>query len=387
MPVIKLPMAIFKAVGDIMLARLVGEAAKRRQNNYPFESVAAVLGVGDVVFGNLECPLSGRGFSDPESDPGYTFRAEPAMAGRLKAAGFNVVSLANNHIFNYGRQAFFDTREILKSKNILYVGAGANENEARIPAVISRGGVRFGFLAYTYANPAGDSSPGCAPMEIKKIAQDIKKLRPQVDVLAVSLHHGIEFLDYPINVVKKTARAAIDCGADLVLGHHPHNLQGVEPRRNGLIAYSLGDFVFDNADANIRAAVYKRTALSLVIGKPLDLQDVRTLEGMILECEFSGKGLVAYQMVPVRIGNDFAPAPATGEDRKNILSRIDALSRPLKNDADPIWKEIDFVDNKIKEIVLSQLPLKDAVKMIKKFKPHYLAKLPAYFKSKIFRKK
>jgi len=374
-----------KAVGDIMLDRLVDQNLRNKKKLYPFEHITKHL-KADIVFGNLECPLSNRGTPETNSNPEYRFRAKPEMATRLKTAGFNIVSLANNHIFNHSTEAFLDTIKILKKNKILYVGAGLNEEQARKPVIIEKNNLKIGFLAYTYSYSNNPSLPSCAPLEIKKIKKDIQKLRPSINVLVISLHDGIEFLDYPASKMRKIARKSIDYGADIVLGHHPHTLQGIEYYKNSLIVYSLGDFVFDNVDENIRKAAYKRTAISVIKNKALPLNDLRTLESVILECKLSKKGLQEYQLVPIKIGDDFQPRIADRKGAKKILSRLKKISQPLQNDYHPVWKEMNWIENKVEELSLGQLPIKDALKLIKKIKFRHILKIPLYLKIKLLSK-
>jgi len=219
-------MITLMAVGDILLGRLVAERAHVAGELYPFEHVTALLRKGDIICGNLEGPLSHRGEPNTQKARELLFRADPQMATRLKATGFAVLSLANNHMLDYGTAAFQDTLEALDRVGIGYVGAGLNEREARCPLIREVGNLAIGFLAYTYGYPATGNRAGCAYRDLAAMEKDIRTLKPKVDVMVVSLHDGIEFVDYPTPRMRVLAHSAIAWGAHVVLGHHPIPCKG-----------------------------------------------------------------------------------------------------------------------------------------------------------------
>lgn len=363
-----------------MLGRLVGEMAKKEPGAYPFSRVSGVFANADLLFCNLETSLSERGFPDAE----IPLRACPEMAGRLKAAGFNVVSLANNHIFNYGMEAFSDTLANLEREGIIWVGAGNNLEQARALKVIKVQGLSVGFLAYTYAYPAGPHSPGCAPVNECLIFTDVERARGLVDILVVSIHEGIEFIDYPTTGIVKTARSIIDHGGDIVLRHHPHTLQGIEKYKNGLIAYSLGDFVFDNIEEDMRTAAYKRTAVSILGPKPLDPGDLRLAQSMILECRLGVGGVHSYNIIPVMIGGDYQPRIAEGESGASILKRIKQISRPLAEPENPIWTEMEKLQKDVRLLSLNRVTLREIIRLAPRFKLRYIKNFSLLLWSKLF---
>jgi len=233
--------------GDIMLSRSVGKKMVELNDfRYPFLSVASKTQEVDIAFANLENPISNRGKNQGSI---YSFRADPRTVEGLVHAGFDVVSLANNHMWDWGRDALEDTINILKQANIQGVGAGKNEEEANRPVITRKKGVSFGFLAYTNLMPeslnARGDSPGLSSFEEEKAKLDIQKLRSEVDIVVVSMHWGEEYKTESNDAQKGLARGFIDAGADLVIGHHPHVIQEVEQYKNGWIAYSLGNFIFD----------------------------------------------------------------------------------------------------------------------------------------------
>lgn len=236
------------AVGDIMLSRYVAQKINEHGDpGYPFAGVQWFLQGGDVVFGNLESPVTpGREIKVPE----MVFRADPWVALALKEAGFDILSLANNHVPDFGGQGILDTMHHLESAAILHTGAGKNEQEAYAPRYMEVKGVKLAFLAFNdpavvpESYGAGDG-PGTALLEPEKMTAAINGAAANADFTVVSLHAGTEYAAEPDATQVRFARLAIDAGADLVLGSHPHVVQKVERHRGKYILYSLGNFVFD----------------------------------------------------------------------------------------------------------------------------------------------
>ncbi len=234
-------------VGDVMLGRGVAYQAKRHGGyTYPFLEVVDLLGSADLVFGNLEGPISSRGKNQGSE---YSFRFEPSAAKALKATGFDVVSLANNHILDYGVEALSDTMRYLKEAGIEAVGAGLNYNGANQPKILEVEGIKLAFLAYTNLYPkslvAGESEAGVSDFDLEKVKESILGVRDLVDLVIVSWHWGEEYKTKASDLQGKIAKEMVDAGADLVVGHHPHVPQEVEQYKGAWIFYSLGNFVFD----------------------------------------------------------------------------------------------------------------------------------------------
>jgi poly-gamma-glutamate synthesis protein (capsule biosynthesis protein) len=234
-------------VGDIMLSRNIGQIMVREDNwNYFFEPVAEYLKSADLTFGNFENPMSDRGVKVGSI---YSFRVDPRAVAGLVYGGFDVLSLANNHIWDYGREAFEDTRKILTDNAISYVGAGDDYAGAHTPVVKDVNGTKIAYLAYTNLLPGfllrTDSAPAVAAPLIETVAQDVMRAKNVADIVIVSFHWGNEYETVHNADQEQRAKAAIDAGADLVIGHHPHVVQEVVKYGNGYIAYSLGNFIFD----------------------------------------------------------------------------------------------------------------------------------------------
>jgi len=235
------------AVGDMMFARGVKAHMDTVGIDAPLRDVGLHLNSFDITTGNLECPVSHLG---QPMDKKYVFRADPEILPELAGAGFDVLTVANNHAFDYGLPCFLNTLERLRGAGIEPVGGGKNLAEALEPVYIDRKGKRFGFLAFndTKTNYIGRERPACAPAYPKWLFEAVRTARDSCDVLVVHIHWGWEYYLYPLDEQIALGHAVVDSGADVVLGHHPHCWEGVEFYNGGLIAYSLGNFIFDQRD-------------------------------------------------------------------------------------------------------------------------------------------
>ncbi len=296
------PIVNFMAVGDLMLAGTVSDTLVAHGPGVVFAGVASVLAEADVLVGNLECAISERGAPEPKR---YTFRAPPLAADAL--TDFDVLALANNHALDYGLEALADTQGLLAARKIATVGAGNNATAARAPVVLERNGLRLAFLAYvdvpietvlkfdTRSWIATDATPGLAWADPDHITVDVQAARAQADVVIVLLHMGWESHAI-IRAQRVAARAAIDAGAALVIGSHPHILQNVEEYNGGLILYSLGNFVFDN------------------FGFPENYSAIFT-------ATLTKDGVGEYTWVPVVV-EEGLPRLATDEEAGEVLARV-----------------------------------------------------------------
>ncbi|OGZ31020.1 MAG: AmmeMemoRadiSam system protein B [Candidatus Niyogibacteria bacterium RIFCSPLOWO2_02_FULL_45_13] len=234
-------------VGDIMLSRLIGDImAKKNDWRYPFLETADFLKGADVTFGNLEGPISSRGTKVGSI---YSFRSDPRAIEGLLYAGFDVLSIANNHIWDYGADAVRDTLAILKDAGIGVTGGGVDYQEAHRPLIKEVRGTRVGFLGYTdlISSSLGSKTakPAIAFLDIDLAISDVKEARKEADLVVVSLHWGNEYETTQSPNQEKVAKSLIDAGAQLIIGHHPHVVQPVMEYGGGFIAYSLGNFIFD----------------------------------------------------------------------------------------------------------------------------------------------
>lgn len=277
-----LPLAIpqnrILLAGDVMLSRYVGIVARAKGDpGWPLHDVSVLLSSADIAFANLESPFSDRG---RVVDKGMLFKAEPEMVRALEQAGIDIVSTANNHARDCGRYGVEYTLDWLQQHGIAAVGTAPTAEAARQGTVLDRNGVRFGFLAYTYDQSNGnhaDLDDRIAMMDEGQVADDVKNLLERADVVVVSMHAGVEYEHRPNAQQQKFAHAAIDAGASVVVGHHPHVTQPVERYANGVIFYSLGNLVFDQ------------------------FQQKETQRGWIGDVRFLGKRMAEYNVIPVDI--------------------------------------------------------------------------------------
>ena len=280
-------------VGDVMLSRTVGRKLVAEGDwDWPFRQIGPRLHAADFVFGNLECPVSDVGRNLHHL---YSFRADPRALDGLVAAGFKAVSVANNHMDDWDRPALLDTVHRLRGKGIVPVGAGADDAEARQAQIVDVGGLRLALLARVGVDPedaaAGPGRAGVAWLDPDELAADVRAARLTADLVIVSLHWGTEYASRPSADQVKVAHALVEAGADLVVGAHPHVIEPLERYQGGWIAYSLGNFVFDQHDAP-------------------------THHGLMLQVAVKGKAVADVTPVAVVIDHNFQPAvdpkPAAG---------------------------------------------------------------------------
>jgi gamma-polyglutamate biosynthesis protein CapA len=271
----------------LLLGRGVRSACGRHGVHFPFAQVAAVLRSADLAFCNLECVLSDCGL-DPCSVCSRSMRGSPDSVTGLASAGFRVVSLANNHWMDHGRAALFDTTSRLRQHGIRPVGDGSDEPGAP-PVVLSIGGVRLAFLAH---NLVGGAVRRRSLTTMPGLLEEVAAARSACDAVVVSLHWGEEYMTAPAAWQVELGRRAIDSGASLVLGHHPHVVQPVEHYRRGLIAYSLGNFVCD-----MRWGCTRQSAVLLV--------------------ELGADGVGAYKAMPVELNRRWQPVVSIIEPREH----------------------------------------------------------------------
>jgi len=300
--------------GDIILARCVyQQQALGDDFTSVFSDLAPLLRDADLTIGSLDSPLSDAG-RPIGCTPTFNLLAPARSVEGLTHAGFDVLTVAGNHAKDCGGsapscdQALIDTVSNLDRAGIASVGGGANLAEARAPAVVSVKGVDFAFLGYddiaSYYH-ALDGAPGTAPLQEAYLTEDVAAAKAQADVVVVLPHWGVEYTATPTERQVRLARLALEAGATLVVGNHPHWVQASESSADGVIAYALGNFVFD--------------------------QDwsLQTQQGAVLEATFQGARLVETRFMPVRIGESYRPALAERGEAAQILARIEEASRLL----------------------------------------------------------
>ncbi len=280
----------------------------------PFREVAPVLRSADLAFANLEAPLLrevGPGALSKEGERRTRFAA-PARAARLLAdAGLDLLNLANNHIMDFGAEGLAETRRALSAHGLRTLGAGADDRAARRLEITDLGGLRLGWLGCARTlelqPPAGDVFWEYDPEELVAAVRDA---RPEVDVLIASIHMGYMFVDYPHPEQRARALELLAAGADLVLIHHAHVLQGIEVTPDGLICHNLGNFLLDWTLGHIRFE--------------LMLEEQRT--GGIFILDLDRDGVCGLAVLPVRVDDDWTVRWALDADGRTILERLRRIS-------------------------------------------------------------
>ena len=235
------------AVGDIALNGGYHQLASTGNARTLAGAIAPMFADSDVAIGNLEGPLTTRPAVAPPSH--FTLRGDPSYASILRDAGFTVLSLANNHMMDYGWEGLQETCSHLDAVGIRYVGAGKNLREARHPLHLCIRGLKLAVLAYCDVSIlapvyADVDRPGIAPARPSYILEDIAATKPHSDVVIVCMHWGQEHVHYPAPKYRQLAGEMIRAGASLIIGHHPHVLQGAARIADGAVSYSLGNFTF-----------------------------------------------------------------------------------------------------------------------------------------------
>lgn len=339
-------------VGDIFLQDKVPQTAE-------ILAVADILRTADIAFGNLETPVSVRG---TPVEKWMTMRMSPALLSDVTAMGFDMVTIANNHLMDYGEDAFFDTLNHLSEHNIQYVGGGKDIDEAWRPVVVDVGQQRIGFVAgastlgpgmaadetrpgvapihvsesYNIDFAASMEQPGSAPYvftrawqeDVDRAVQAIHQARQTADFVVVAMHWGVPpawrsrfqdgLADYQIEV----GHTLIDAGADVIVGHHPHSLQAVEVYRDKPIFYSVGNFLFHMLKDPIQPTIINRNA-------PYTLGIRRNRiwsESVIVMVTLNQDRTVEYTLYPILLDEDGNPTRLVGKEATSLIERLGQLS-------------------------------------------------------------
>jgi Bacterial capsule synthesis protein PGA_cap len=306
------------AVGDIMLSRNV--ALRMRDAGdplLPFRDVSALLYSSDLNFGNLESPLapSDNGSASPHPDgmasmtwdgaiggTSLVFAAPNASVRALSRYNFRMLAMANNHALDQEEDGLAHTLERLSASNIHAVGAGGDLEEAWRPRIVELRGRKIGFLAASYASlnyGTDERNDYVARIEdLGRLRSRVNALKPWVDCIIVAMHAGDEYTAEPSPAQIQFAHAAIDAGANVVVGSHPHWIQPFEHYNGGLIFYSLGNFIFDLEGSRA------------------------TREGVAVKFSIGSAGLIGAQIYPVEIENSCCPRPARPDEIPGALRRM-----------------------------------------------------------------
>ena len=284
------------AGGDVLMER------SERLGLDPFESIEPPLGSSDLSVVNVEMAISDRG---TPRDKTYVFRAPPSAARRIAAGGVRVASLANNHAMDYGGDALADTIDLLEGAGVATIGAGRNIDEAyRYRILTTGGGVRVAFVGASLIVPynfaAGASTPGIAsahPPDVARVLDTVRAAVAAADAVVAIVHWGIERDPCPNDAQRLLAQQLLDAGADAVIGHHPHVLQPVVYNGEKLVAFSLGNFIWE-----------PRQHMGGETG--------------VLQVDFEGDRVVGWSFHPHLLDGDGVPVPADSGPRVERIRDI-----------------------------------------------------------------
>lgn len=300
-------------VGDVMMSGNVEKTLLEKGFDYPYLHVKTLFSTDDLTIANLETPVTVRG--TPPANKQFVYKSSPKAIPAMKAAGIDAVNLANNHSMDQGVEGLLDTFAALDENDIPYVGAGKDAARAYAPVYLEKNGIRIALLGFSRVVPevswyAGKNKPGIAASYDPALAvKAIQEAKGKADLVIVVAHWGEEKVDTPVDHQQTLAKAYIDAGADLIVGGHPHVLQGFERYQDKWIAYSLGNFIFTRA------------------------VEPKTWETMVLEARCTKKGDCGLRMIPhhAELGQ---AVPMNESDGAALLQRIQSISKGVRIQAD-----------------------------------------------------
>ncbi|WP_244444849.1 CapA family protein [Paenibacillus camerounensis] len=294
--------------GDVIFAGKVAELLQKKGYEYSYSALDGMFKKDDLTVVNLETPITTGGVG--AADKQFVFKGAPAALDALKAAGVDAVNLANNHTLDQGEQGLLDTLSHLSSRGIPYVGAGKNSKEAYTAQYFERNGIKIALLGFTRVIPrsdwtAGAAKPGLAAVyDSTEALKTISAVKKKADIVVVVVHWGKERVEQYDSTQQTLGRSFIDAGADLVIGGHPHVLQGIEPYKGKWIAYSTGNFIFTRSTtpATWETAVFQA------------------------ECSIKGECSLTLHPMDAELGQ---PVPMNDADGQLLLSKVQSLSAGL----------------------------------------------------------
>lgn len=301
--------------GDTIFSGKVAEKMDQKGIDYPFQYVKDLFQKDDLTILNLETPVTTRGIGAKNKQ--FVFKAHPDALKAMKNAGVDAVNVANNHTLDQGVEGLLDTLDHLKSNKIAFAGAGRNSDEAYAPVYIERKGIKIALLGVSRVLPelgwnARAGKPGLAGVyneDVKLALKSIQDTRKKADIVIVVAHWGKERVTVPDSNQTTLAHSFVDAGADLVVGGHPHVLQGVEQYKGKWIAYSTGNFIFTKATT-----------------RP------KTWDTAVFQARCTTQGKCDLRMIPffTEIGQ---PVPKNAKDGAKLIKEIEKLSPGVKIDA------------------------------------------------------
>ena len=312
----------FAFAGDLMLG---GDFLDFAEDNkldylYPFQALPYYFHSADVILVNLEGPVHRSAQSRPDATALLSNHQE--VLNLFDHGNECVFNLANNHIMDYGTDGLAKTLRYLKENGLNRIGAEHNKQDATRELILKRKGKRIALLSYTTDEPhvnaviAGNQIAGCASFQdFDEVVYKIRKLQKKVDVICISMHWGHEYHSYPAPEQIQMAHALVDAGANYIIGHHPHVVQGVENYNGALIVYSLGNFFMPT---------FRFTS-----GRP-KLQDRDEKEFMLVLAEMDDQAKINYELVGGYQTEQYRLLPYQGGEKKSFQTKIQILSKPFK---------------------------------------------------------
>jgi poly-gamma-glutamate synthesis protein (capsule biosynthesis protein) len=353
-----MPQATLIVTGDLMLNQPIVRGGRSPGS----AAVWSLFAGADLVFANLECPLTDR---TAPGDKVVAFRSDPHLAHELREAGVDVVTLANNHMYDQGVGGMFDTLDALRAAGVAAVGAGPDLAAAMAPAVLSVGGLRVAFVGIASTLPLGsaaavdrpglapvrvttsyvqdaaglEETPGIAPFvetrawpdDVETVCAAVTAAKRDADLCVAGVHWGVpngwvaQFQDPLATYQRPLAASLVGAGADVVVGHHPHVLHGIEVIDGRPVFYSLGNFVFHTL----------RVGAQPVLRRPdppyswRSLRSKANLDSAVVVLTLEAGRVAGIELVPVLINGVGDPEIASGDDAARILAAMAEMSAPM----------------------------------------------------------
>lgn len=301
-------------VGDILMDSSVRAQINKNGIEYPWEMVKEYFQNDDITIGNLETSITTRGTK--WEDKQFNFRSDPNNLKAMKEASIDVLALANNHTLDYGYEGLLDTLTHLDKNDIKRAGGGKNKQEAMEGSIIEKNGLKIGVLSFSRVVPdvkwyATDKRPGIVGAydpHINEVIVRIEEMKKETDIVILSIHWGVELSEIPRKQEMDLGKKLIDAGADIIMGHHPHVLQGVEIYKGKPIFYSLGNFVFGT-------------------------KNELTSNTMIGQINFIDKDIASIKIIPCSIIGG-RPIPVIDDKRIEKINYINTISKDFNTKFD-----------------------------------------------------
>ena len=361
--------------GDIMLGAEVAQCMGDATVAEWLAGVSPTWQEADLVIANLEspCVVEAKPVPIRGRTPELVFHASACRLQELSAAGLSAVTLANNHVLDCGAEGLMETMRGLERAGLYHAGAGMNLAEAIQPAFIPVRDMTVGLVAFCYGQLAGPAKAGAAPCDPKTMRRALTAARAGADLVIAALHDGLEYSDVPPRRTRARFRFLAENGADIVVGHHPHTLQGLEWCNSVPIAYSLGDLLFDNSLPHVAKRNFARIAMGRYGVHEVRRDPGKFGRGAVLTVDIGGGG-TSIQWHPFRQDPNLRPQLSAGETRAEDLCRLKDLSAALLSAEDPRHALAELVAKAADEASLEGLQIRDLLPFVRRPRWRYVPK-------------